>query len=140
MPKAVCPKCGAEGECDHWNDLEQGEAVTIFSFKCSKCNFGKTDKGGIEVEDPKTHVIIPLNHPANQCPYCGQFGSEEAKKAKERFHAKIKQGLEALAADPTIGKEIGEWLFARTLEDFDNLSPAMQQILIAKLKEKGLIS
>lgn len=138
MPKAVCPKCGAEGECSHEAGvLHDGIFYDEYSFKCSKCVFGKVYEGGEMRDDPDTIVRFTIDHPASQCPYCGQFGSE---KAKERFHAKVKQGLEALAADPNIGKEIGELLFAKVLEDFDNLSPAEQQIVISELKKKRLIS
>ena len=74
MAKAQCPKCGGEGECEHTSGghLYQGVFYDEYSFKCSKCGYGKIHKDGIEFDDTNVLVRIPIDHPQNICPYCGE--------------------------------------------------------------------
>lgn len=138
MPKAVCPKCGAEGECVHFAGmLHDGVSYDEYSFQCSRCGFGNIIFDSVPREDPSALVRFPIGHLGNRCPYCGKCASKEAK---EEFHAKVERALELLAANSILGKEMEEFIFAKARENFDNLSPALQQIVIAKLKEWGLIN
>lgn len=76
MPKAKCPKCGIQGECEHEGGgfAYQGVFYDVYAFACAKCNFRGREK-------------IPIGHAQNKCPWCGgtctRPDDEEEKKQRE---------------------------------------------------------